>query len=75
MEFTFSCKGSAIPCEVVVDDDNGRYMLRKADHTGEFFNNTEQLLEWVQANWNTEDFTDPDDYEKLVSEIKKAKQV
>lgn len=71
MEFSFSCKGSAIPCEVVLDDDNGRYMLRKADHSGEFFNSAEQLFSWVQDNWQEKDFNDPNEYYHLLKEIKK----
>lgn len=71
MEYNLSCKGSALPCEVTLDEDNGRYMLRKADASGEFFNTPQQLVEWIQANWRSQDFNDPEEFTKMIQEIKK----
>lgn len=71
MEFSLSCKGSAMPCEVTLDDDNGRYMLRKADTSGEFFNSPEQLVQWIQTNWSEKDFYKPEEFETMVEQLKK----
>ncbi len=70
MEFVLSCKGSAEPCEVTFDHDNGRYMLRKADRSGEFFNTPQQLVEWIEENWTIKDFYDPEEFIRMVNEIK-----
>ncbi|WP_017753467.1 hypothetical protein [Calidifontibacillus oryziterrae] len=70
MEYNLSCKGSALPCEVTLDEDNGRYMLRNADSTGQYFNTPQQLVEWIQANWRSSDFINPDEFTKMMQEMK-----
>ncbi|WP_311264933.1 hypothetical protein [Priestia aryabhattai] len=45
MEFSLQSYESAIPCEVVADEENGRYMLRKADTSGEVFNTPSELIQ------------------------------
>ena len=36
MEFSLSSYDGALPVEVTIDDDNGRYTIRKSDRSGEF---------------------------------------
>lgn len=71
MEISLSCKDSALPCEVTIDLDNNRYMLRKADTSGEFFNTPEALLEWIKENWSASDFHDPNEYDNLINQLQK----
>lgn len=70
MEFMLSCKGSALPCEVIIDDDNGRYLVRKADSSGEFFNDPAELVKWVLKNWDSEQFNDEQQFGKMIEAIK-----
>lgn len=70
MEYLLSCKGSAYPCEVTIDEDNGRYLVRKADSSGEFFNTAEELVSWVLINWHPEQFNDQQQFGKMIEEIK-----
>ncbi|MBU9714199.1 hypothetical protein [Evansella tamaricis] len=69
MEFEIKAKDGALPCEVTIDEDNGRYMLRNADTTGEFFETPTELRDWIQANWNPNRFEDPNQFELLISEL------
>ncbi|MBA4536313.1 hypothetical protein H1Z61_03945 [Bacillus aquiflavi] len=69
MEYLLSCKGSAYPCEVTIDEDNGRYMLRKADSSGEYFNTPEELVTWIFNNWKPEQFYDEKQFGKMLNEI------
>ncbi|MGK0701725.1 hypothetical protein ACR3I8_20430 [Priestia flexa] len=66
MEYTLKSIDSAIPCEVTVDDDNGRYMLRNADTSGEVFNSASELTQWVQKHWNEKQFVNPEEFRQLV---------
>ena len=43
MEYNLYSKDSAYPCEVTIDEENGRYMIRKADTSGEIFNSAAEL--------------------------------
>lgn len=70
MEFTLSSKHSRIPCEVTMDADNGRYMLRKADTSGEVFNEPNELLNWVENNWNENDFTNPQEFKTMLEQMR-----
>ncbi|MDX8361870.1 hypothetical protein [Cytobacillus sp. IB215316] len=69
MEYELSCKGSALPCEVTIDEDNGRYMIRKADSSGEIFNSPVELVRWIVENWHPEDFRDQTQFTNMVKEI------
>ncbi|MBO8173230.1 MAG: hypothetical protein H0Z33_15240 [Bacillaceae bacterium] len=69
MEFEIMSRDGAFPCEVTIDEENGRYTIRNADTTGEFFESPEQLVEWIQLNWNAEQFVKPDEYESLVQHL------
>lgn len=63
-------KESALPCEVTIDEDNGRYMIRKADSSGEVFNTPVELVKWVLTNWQRDEFIDQDKFEDMVNEMK-----
>ncbi len=54
MEFEIMTRESESPCLVVADEDNGRFMVRKADASGEVFNSQEELVNWIEANWSQE---------------------
>lgn len=69
MEYTLQSIDSAIPCEVTIDDDNGRYMLRNADTSGEIFNSASELTQWVQQHWNEQQFVNPEEFRQLVHHL------
>ncbi|MBB6452541.1 hypothetical protein HNQ94_000986 [Salirhabdus euzebyi] len=66
MEFILQSKDGAFPCEITMDEDNGRYMIRKADTSGEVFNTPSELVEWVQQNWVSYDFVDQEQYKDML---------
>ncbi|WLR51802.1 hypothetical protein LC040_02535 [Bacillus tianshenii] len=70
MEYSLNCKNSALPCQVIADEDNGRFMLRNADTSGEYFNSAEEMMLWIKNNWRDEDFNDPQELEKVINELK-----
>ena len=59
MEFELNSFDGALPVEVTIDEDNGRYMIRKSDTSGEYFNNPFEMVEWIRANFNADDFCVP----------------
>lgn len=69
MDFELNCKNSAMPCEVTLDEDNGRYLIRKADTSGEYFNTKEELLTWLSENWDESIFVDPNEYKAMMRKI------
>ncbi|WP_019241608.1 MULTISPECIES: hypothetical protein [Bacillus] len=69
MEFLLQVKDNAFPCEVTIDEDNGRYMIRKSDSSGEVFNSPKELFAWILANWGAEDFIDKKQFETMLAEI------
>ena len=70
MEFIIKAKDSAIPCAVTIDEDNGKYMLRKADTSGEVFQDKNQLIKWIETEWNPNLFEDEEAYSDLLIMIK-----
>ncbi|MGG1217023.1 hypothetical protein ABE236_06015 [Priestia endophytica] len=74
MEFTLKSKESAIPCLVTLDDENGRYMIRKEDTSREVFNSPSQLIAWVSANWYGDDFVDSDSFHHMMKELDKYEE-
>lgn len=70
MEFYLQAKDGAFPCEVTIDEDNGRYMIRKADTSGEVFNTPEELVRWIVENWKSDDFLDREQFERMMNEIR-----
>lgn len=69
MEYFLNSKDGAYPCEVTIDEDNGRFMVKKADSSGEFFNTPKELVQWIMENWNRDQFYDKYLFEKMVKEI------
>ena len=69
MEYFLKCRDNVFPCEVTIDDDNGRYMIKKADSSGEVFNSSAELIEWIFSNWQSDDFFDPEQFEVMMREI------
>ncbi|MFZ3589120.1 hypothetical protein ACOI1C_07480 [Bacillus sp. DJP31] len=69
MEFSLRCKGNVYPCEVTIDEDNGRYMIRKTDSSGEVFNTPEELALWLSQNWESSDFHDAEEFDNMMKEI------
>lgn len=66
MEYNLYSKDSAYPCEVTIDEENGRYTIRKADTSGEVFNSVGELFYWVRTNWKEEDFRSRKQYNYLL---------
>ncbi|WP_100333667.1 hypothetical protein [Bacillus alkalisoli] len=66
MEFQFRCKGNAIGCEITLDYENNKFMVRKEDTSGEVFNNADEMKDWVAENWTRSFFEDENDYEQLM---------
>jgi hypothetical protein len=71
MEFEFSTKESAVPCWVVADEDNGRYMIRKADTSGEVFNSKKELVQWIERNWSADGAVDAAAFGRMLEELRK----
>jgi hypothetical protein len=69
MEFTLCSYESALPCEVTVDEDNGRYMIRKSDSSGEFFNTAIELINWVHENWTSDEFCNPSEFSDMIEQL------
>lgn len=73
MEFSLCSLDCAIPVEVTLDEDNGRYMIRKSDTSGEFFNSPEELIQWIQQNLNEEDFCDRNEFKEMLKSLSSYK--
>ncbi|RSD28967.1 hypothetical protein [Mesobacillus subterraneus] len=69
MEYLLKCRGSAFPCEVTIDEDNGRYMIKKADSSGEVFNSSTEVVHWILENWGIDDFYDQAQFEEMLREL------
>jgi hypothetical protein len=69
MEFSLCSLDSRMPVEVTADEDNGRYMIRKADTSGEVFNNRSDLIQWVKNNFHEEDFCDPGQFRSMLEQL------
>lgn len=69
MEFQLQNREGAYPCEVTIDDDNGRYMIRKEDTSGEVFNSPLELYQWIQDHWKANDFKDEGHFNQMMVEL------
>jgi hypothetical protein len=69
MEFSLKSKQNFYPCEVLIDQDNWRYTIRKNDSTGEYFNTPEELALWIKDNWDGSDFCDQEEYKLMMKKI------
>lgn len=70
MEYLLKCRGNAFPCEVTIDEDNGRYMIKKADSSGEVFNSSTEVVHWILDNWEIDDFYDQPQFEDMLRELR-----
>ncbi|MDT9026059.1 MULTISPECIES: hypothetical protein [Rossellomorea] len=70
MEFEIMTKDSEIPCLVVADEDNGRYLIRKADTSGEVFNSQEELVTWIESNWSKEQVINSYEFVKMLEMLR-----
>ncbi|MED1203978.1 hypothetical protein [Heyndrickxia acidicola] len=70
MEFEFLTQDSAVPCLITADKDNGRYMVRKPDTSGEVFNNKEELVQWLKKNWVKNHILDEALFSKMMTSLK-----
>lgn len=71
MEFSLCSLDGALPVEVTLDEDNGRFMIRKSDTSGEFFNSPGELIEWVKLNLREEDFCDRREFIGMINLLEK----
>lgn len=71
MEFSLSSFDGALPVEVTIDEDNGRFMIRKSDSSGEFFNSPGELIDWVKSNLRQEDFCDSGEFQGMLDLLEK----
>ncbi|MBM7094540.1 hypothetical protein JSY36_02125 [Bacillus sp. H-16] len=69
MDFQLQSHDGAFPCEVTCDEDNGRYMIRKADTSGEVFNSSQELKEWIEQNWNEAMFNNRYEYTRMLASL------
>ena len=69
MEFSLSSFDGAMPVEVTIDDDNGRYMIRKSDTTGELFNTSNELIQWVKDHFSEDEFCHPQEFHGMLAKI------
>lgn len=73
MEFSLSAYDGALPIEVTLDDDNGRYTIRKSDTSGEYFNTPQELIVWVEQNFSAEQFCDRNEFQQMMKQLKEYK--
>ncbi|PLS16261.1 hypothetical protein CVD28_17440 [Bacillus sp. M6-12] len=69
MEFLLCSTDCALPVEITVDDDNGRYMIRKSDTSGEYFNSPGELITWVKQNFFVEQFCTPLEFYDMIKTL------
>jgi len=69
VEFFLSSYDGVLPVEVTIDDDNGRYMIRKSDTSGEIFNSSNELIEWVKSNFQEDEFCQPHEFRGMLAKF------
>lgn len=69
MEFSLSSFDGAMPVEVTIDEDNGRYMIRKSDTSGEFFNTPNELIQWVKSHFREDEFCHPQEFQGMLDRL------
>ncbi|WP_409298218.1 hypothetical protein V1498_08460 [Peribacillus sp. SCS-26] len=69
MEYSLCSLDSAMPVEITLDEDNGRYMVRKSDTSGEVFNSASELIEWITHNFKEEQFCTPEEFRLILKEL------
>lgn len=71
MEFSLFSFDGVMPVEVTIDDDNGRYMIRKSDSTGEFFNTSSELIKWIKDHLHEDQFCHPQEFHGMLEKLTK----
>lgn len=69
MEFSLTSFDGAMPVEVTIDEDNGRYMIRKSDTSGEFFNTPNELIQWVKSHFREDEFCHPQEFHGMLDRL------
>jgi hypothetical protein len=69
MEFSLNSFDGALPVEITVDEDNGRYMIRKSDTSGEYFNTAVEMVKWIRANLRADDFCIPAEFTQMMESL------
>lgn len=69
MEFSLCSNDCALPVEVTIDEDNGRYTIRKSDSSGEYFNSAQELIFWVRENFTVEQFCYVEEFQYMMKEL------
>ncbi|KGX92465.1 threonine dehydratase [Pontibacillus halophilus JSM 076056 = DSM 19796] len=72
MDYYLKSKEGAYPCEITIDEDNGRYMIKKEDTSGEIFNTAQELIHWLENNWNREQFVNDKYFDRMMKELHEA---
>ncbi|WP_042346646.1 hypothetical protein [Bacillus massiliigorillae] len=69
MEFSLCSIDCALPVEVTIDEDNGRYTIRKSDSSGEYFNTAQELIDWIKQNFSVDQFCYQEEYEDMMKQL------
>ncbi|MFL6558411.1 MAG: hypothetical protein ACJ8MO_20130 [Bacillus sp. (in: firmicutes)] len=69
MEFSLCSFDGALPVEVTIDDDNGRYTILKSDRSGEYFNSSLELISWIKNHFNEEEFCHPQEFRRMLEKL------
>ncbi|KGP93247.1 threonine dehydratase [Pontibacillus chungwhensis BH030062] len=70
MEFELQTKEGAYPNQITIDSDNGRYMIRSSDTSGQVFNSPQELISWMEQNWDKDVFVHPEEYDHMMKAIR-----
>lgn len=74
MEFSLCSLDGALPVEITIDEDNGRYMIRKSDTSGEVFNSPKELINWVRANFREDEFCVPEEFRGVLTSLQEYEE-
>jgi len=69
VEFSLCSNDCALPVEVTIDEDNGRYTIRKSDSSGEYFNSAQELIFWVRENFTVEQFCHEEEFQSMMKKL------
>ncbi|MEH6942619.1 hypothetical protein [Bacillus sp. JJ722] len=69
MEFSLCSNDCALPVEVTIDEDNGRYTIRKSDSSGEYFNTAQELIDWIKQNFSVDQFCYQEEFEDMMKQL------
>ncbi|RDU36429.1 hypothetical protein DRW41_12920 [Neobacillus piezotolerans] len=75
MEFSLESYECVLPVEVTIDEDNGRYMVRKSDTSGVYFNTPSELIGWIRAHLQEEEFLKPEDFRNMMGKLAEYEQM